>query len=220
MSRIDQVFQSYTRTHATRIALQDSDDHVTYGDLNARVDAVARQLQQSGVRPGDRVLLVAENSVALALTILATSRLRAWSASVNARLSAREIDNFLLHSGARRAVYFSAGSDEAARHGEAQGAQLLHWDGIGALMLGPLQSEVIAEPAAPDVAALVYTSGTTGAPKAVMLTHANLLFIGANSRMCMACRRCWWRHWPAGRRCDWCRVLIRWRWRTRWRMTA
>ncbi|MFT5587860.1 MAG: long-chain acyl-CoA synthetase [Bradyrhizobium sp.] len=181
MSRIDHVFQSYTRTHATRIALQDDHDRVTYGELDARVDAVARQLQQAGVRPGDRVLLVAENSVALALTILATSRLRAWSASVNARLSAREIDNFLLHSGARRAVYFSTGSDEAARHGEAQGAQLLHWDGIGALMLGPLQSEVIAEPAAPDVAALVYTSGTTGAPKAVMLTHANLLFIGANS---------------------------------------
>jgi acyl-CoA synthetase (AMP-forming)/AMP-acid ligase II len=60
MSRIDHVFQSYTRTHATRIALQDDHDRVTYGELDARVDAVARQLQQAGVRPGDRVLLVAK----------------------------------------------------------------------------------------------------------------------------------------------------------------
>jgi len=183
--RIHEVFQSWVATQPDKVALKGDERSITYGQLGGVVEAVAQRLRDTGVRAGDRVLLVAENSVALCVCILAVSRLDAWSATVNARLSTREIDNFLAHSGARRALYFSAVSPQAKEHGEQRGAQAVEWPGIGQLLLGPLNGQAVQEAVDEDgrqqVAAMVYTSGTTGSPKAVMLTHANLIFIGANS---------------------------------------
>ncbi len=183
--RIHEAFLPWVQNSAMRVALTDATSSITYGELPGVVDAVAALLSAAGVRAGDRVLLVAENSVALALCILAVSRLDAWSATVNSRLSTREIDNFQAHSGARVALYFNQVSVEAGAHGLAHGAQAVQWPGIGELLLGPVNQDAIQEPvqdaAAQQVAAMIYTSGTTGSPKAVMLTHRNLLFIGANS---------------------------------------
>jgi acyl-CoA synthetase (AMP-forming)/AMP-acid ligase II len=184
--RLHEVYLPWQHQETERLALTDADIGITYGDLPDVVEAVASYLREAGVRAGDRVLLVSENAVALAVAILAVSWLDAWSVTVNARLSAREIDNFLDHSGARIALYFHRASKEAEVHGVARGAQPLQLPVIGEVLLGPLNTEALAEPveadAARQVAAMVYTSGTTGAPKAVMLTHRNLLFIAANSR--------------------------------------
>ncbi|TFV95055.1 long-chain fatty acid--CoA ligase [Oxalobacteraceae bacterium OM1] len=183
--RIHEAFLPWTTRQPETLALRDGTHAVRYGELPAVVQAVAERMRAAGVRPGDRVLLVAENCVALAVCVLAVSTLDAWSATVNARLSAREIDNFIAHSGARRVLYFHAISPEAKAHAVQRDAEVVEWPGIGSLMLGPLNETTEPEPVDADgthqVACMVYTSGTTGASKAVMLTHANLLFIGRNS---------------------------------------
>ena len=66
-----------------------------------------------GIRPGDRVMIASENSVALSAFLFAASKLDAWPISVNPRLSARELDQIGAHSGARRAFFVTGLSQEA-----------------------------------------------------------------------------------------------------------
>lgn len=111
--------------------------------------------------------------------LFAIASLDAWSVNVNARLSAGELAAIRAHCSPRRVLYTVAASPDALAHAGADAAQAL-----GELMAGPLDPDAVPEPVRPDggqVAALVYTTGTTGQPKGVMLTHANLLFVAATS---------------------------------------
>jgi len=105
--------------------------------------------------------------------------------AVNPRLSAREIDLIGTHSGARRVLFNSALSKEAADHASRVGAKIDAVGPFGGIGIGPLNADAQAEPVEKDgarqVAGLLYTSGTTGAPKGVMLSHRNLLFTAKTS---------------------------------------
>ncbi len=168
------------------LAVEDDFTTLTYSQFDAATIAAARALGELGVRAGDRVIFVAENCVALAVLFFAMSRLNAWACVVNARLSEAEIANIQSHSGARRVLYMDRISPAAAKHADAAGAAPVEFDTIGAVRVGPLNEATVPEPTqtngAEQVAALIYTSGTTGAPKGVMLTHRNLVFVGDTYR--------------------------------------
>ncbi len=184
--RIHELLDPWVLSQPQAPAVRDAHATLGYAALDQHGQDVAAVLQAAGVRPGDRVLLVGENSVALCVLVLALSRLQAWPAIVNARLSPREIDEFIAHSGARRVLYTAHVSTDAARHAERHGAVAVDWPGLRGVLLGPLAEGVQPEPCADDpaeqVAAMIYTSGTSGAPKGVMLSHANLLFAAQTLR--------------------------------------
>jgi long-chain acyl-CoA synthetase len=83
-------------------------------------------------------MIVSENSLALAALILATSEIDAWSAVVNPRLSAREVDLIREHSGARRVFYTVEVSDVARQHAERHDADIVVLRALGTLGVGQL----------------------------------------------------------------------------------
>jgi len=156
-----------------------------YQQLAAAIDEVKRLLTQLQVRPGDRVMVVGENCAAQVALLFALAELDAWAVNVNALLSGSEIQNIRDHCAARRVLFTTAVSPEATAHALRFDAQEHCLPLVGTLMASPLNVSCTVEPVAAlgseQVAALIYTTGTTGHPKGVMLTHRNLLFIAAVS---------------------------------------
>ena len=183
--RICDVIKPWSEHSPERPALVEASGTWTYRQLASAVSDAQRWLLASGVRPGDRVMIICENCRAFVAILLALAALDAWPVVVNARLSAREIDEIRDHCGARRVIYTTTVSPHAREHARRHGALVEEAAGLGPLGIGPLNEEVEPEgidtDAANRVAALIYTSGTTGLPKGVMLTHRNLLFLADGS---------------------------------------
>jgi acyl-CoA synthetase (AMP-forming)/AMP-acid ligase II len=182
---IGDVIKPWADRSPDRLALVETSGSWTYRQLNDAVERATAWLQDSGVRPGDRVMLVCDNCRPFIAIFLALTGMDAWPVLANARLSAREIDDIRDHSGARRVIYMTSVSPQATQHAKRHGAIIGEQAELGPIGFGPLNEKVEPEPIDRDgahrVAALIYTSGTTGLPKGVVLTHRNLLFIAAVS---------------------------------------
>ena len=186
--RISDVVKPWAESAPNALALVESSGTWTYRQLASAISTTQRWLRESGVRPGDRVMIVGENCREFVALLLASAGMDAWPVLVNARVSAREIDEICAHCGARRVLFTTSASPNGVDHAKRHGAKFEEIEGLGSIGVGALNENVQPEPVDADdravadrVAALIYTSGTTGQPKGVMLSHRNLLFLAAGS---------------------------------------
>ena len=179
-NRIHEVINGPLAATPDRVALIDDGATLSYREFDRAVRETADALRALGIRAGDRMMITSENCIALACLLFAASRLDAWAIVVNPRLSPRELDQIRNHSGARRILFTSDVSKEAAAHASRCGATVQDVGPLRGIGVSVLNQDTLTEPVEADgakqVAVLIYTSGTTGTPKGVMLTHRNLLF--------------------------------------------
>lgn len=151
-------------------------NRLTFSTANQYVDRYSAWMDRHGVRPGDRIALIAAPGIPYVLTLMAASRLGAIYVGVNPRYSRDEISHviettqptILLHAPA------PGEGDLATRAADAAGAIPVHQVPLAAIAEGPATPR--RSPATSrDVAVIVFTSGSTGRPKGAALHHGGLI---------------------------------------------
>ncbi len=161
-----------------RLALRSKAGDLTYGQLDELASRAAGALAAQGVSAGDRVAALMPGGPDFAVLLHATLRLGAAIVPMNTRLSTQEMA-FVLEDSAPRALVLGE------RLGET-GAPLARAAGTHALYAPALQRGAHAPTTGhrlSDLAALVYTSGTTGKPKGAMLTLGNFYHAAVTSAL-------------------------------------
>jgi acyl-CoA synthetase (AMP-forming)/AMP-acid ligase II len=165
--------------HGERVAIMSGDERLTYADLDGLSNAVARSLAEHGIVAGDRVAVMLTNRPEFGLVVNGLSKLGAAAVLLSPAWKALEVGHALELTGAR----FGIGDDPgAAVLGQVLGAAVLDLDHEAtrdALLAGDRSPLPAPDRSADDDAVLVFSSGTTGMPKAVRHTHASL---GAGTR--------------------------------------
>jgi fatty-acyl-CoA synthase len=178
----------YAAEHPRDEALVFPDGRATFAELAAMAQRYSRRLLGLGVGRGDRVGTLLPASLDLVAALIGAAKIGAVAVPVNARFRAVELRQIVLHSGMR--VLLTTGDSlpvvgEALAEGAPELAHVLQLDGAaeGATSLAEADATAASDEAVWDVqpsvrvrdtAVLVYTSGTTAAPKGAMLSHEAL----------------------------------------------
>jgi len=150
------------------LAIRDGAGDHDYASLDRAADLATSGLQASGVVPGDRVALLAAPSAGAVALLVAIARAGAVAVPLGTRLTRREVGIALQQTAPALVVHDDDLAPDAAGHGVPS----LVPAELAARAAGRIPQGVGLDPAAPAVAVL--SSGTTGQPKAALLSHAAL----------------------------------------------
>ncbi len=172
-SLVDQMAERHEHALAFQRLEDEGLTRVTFKEVQGRANLVSARLAEAGVKRGDRVVLSALNHPDWAITYFGIVRLGATVVPVDPQLEADPFDNIIKESEARVLVWDAHVRKHAGvlLTDKLQGTRFfdLHELSTGDLTAPAPTAEVFAD----DVASLIFTSGTTGKPKGVMLTHKN-----------------------------------------------
>ncbi len=179
-----EMLDATVHEHRHRVAFRfhegERETHLRYGEVHRYAARVGSALLAGGVKAGDRVLLVSENRPEWGCCFFGILRAGATVVPVDKELSAAEVVNIAKRAGA---VVCLVSEALAEKHPNLQTgfadaeaptqvrtlADVMAGDPSKPDGIGPVRKSASAD----DVASLIFTSGTTGKPKGVMLTHRN-----------------------------------------------
>ncbi|MFD7655266.1 amino acid adenylation domain-containing protein [Actinosynnema sp. NPDC059797] len=159
--RIHHAFEHHARRSPHARAVEHEGRHVTYGELDHRANVVAASLLDAGVRPGDHVGVFLTRSIPMVVGILAVLKVGAAYVPQDIRITPpHHLDHVVRTAGIRVVLTTSEHSPAAPT----------------VLDLDTLPDRRVGAPDAGggDTAVVIFTSGTTGVPNGVRVTHANL----------------------------------------------
>ncbi|MFI9804236.1 amino acid adenylation domain-containing protein [Streptomyces sp. NPDC052301] len=173
---IPEAFRRQAAQRPGAVALATATEQLTYAELDRRSDDLARDLAAAGVRPGDRVLVCLERSLALVVGLLAVLKARAAYLPVDLGEPPARLAGVLADAEVALALADPAGA--ALLSGQdvpvlqvREGAQA-EPEGDGSVAPA---GDTPAPGEAEDVACVMYTSGSTGRPKGVLVPHRSVL---------------------------------------------
>lgn len=168
---LDALFRAAADAHPDRPAVSGGGTTWTFAELSAEAGRIATYLTERGIRRGDRILVAMENAPACAAIHVATARLGAAIVPVNLALAPEDAAFVLGAAEARLAFVSGAAAAVVERLREAVpeipetiAVERRPWGSARPLEAGPY-----VDPE--DVAAVYFTSGTTGRPKGAALPH-------------------------------------------------
>ena len=187
------LFDARRRTEPDRLFARFNGAPLSFSDLGRMADNFAASLRHRGLVPGDRVAAMLRNSPAAIATILGLARAGVVWVPVNVQQRGPGLKYILEHCEPRLIIVDADLVDTIRDCGAAlQGVTIItHGNGDGEELERLLEcdarfDDVIPRPA--DCLAICYTSGTTGNPKGVMLSHAMLRFAGEAVALVSAAR--------------------------------
>lgn len=182
LSLID-LARSSAREHGAHAAIVFQGRTITHAQFDQLSDRVAAGLAERGVAPGDRIALYCINSDAFALAYFGILKTGATVVPVNLLLNPKEVAYILNDAGVKGLIYFEAFVDAvkllkfqvpSCTFHVCIGASNILKDVPFAELLTSTAPTPLPALSVESLAAILYTSGTTGHPKGAMLTHGNL----------------------------------------------
>lgn len=179
---IQTVLHSHAREQgeAPLLIAPETELQLSYGELAQQAERFSRWAAACGLQPGDRVAMLLPNGIQAGLIFLATMATGYVIVPINLLATAPQLRHCLRHSGARVVFSTKELSDSLRLAFQAEDAtslpQIVEVDPDSPqFALDGTALDNMPSPTSEQMALLMYTSGTTGTPKGVPLTHANLL---------------------------------------------
>ena len=188
---IAEMFLTRVRENPDRPLVYYNDDVLTYAQVNGRANAVAHYLRERGVKKGDIVSVMILNSPDIYYTMFGAQKLGCVTGAINYMLKGPEIAYVLEDSRPKVVFVGSDYMEEFARGWHLSGHKPLvveavtdvaHWEKIAETTLGDILAknatdECLVPQGLDDPVMLLYSSGTTGMPKGILLSNRNELCI-------------------------------------------
>ncbi|MGE2732299.1 long-chain-fatty-acid--CoA ligase [Mycolicibacterium vaccae] len=179
IATVADIVRVHARLRPDAPALIVDDRVITFGDLDARSNRAAQAFAAAGVGPGDRVAFIEKNSAEFFDVAFGLAKLGAVGVPVNWRLAAPEMRHILADCGAKVVVVgaeFFGHLEEIEHEIDATVVAVgthERWPDFTDWVAAHPAVDPGVRTAADDLVFLMYTSGTTGLPKGVMLSNAN-----------------------------------------------